>query len=305
MKDLNSYIKQNYSSKKLNSFNEGGTHESSRLGGIPQGKGKTVEEGESSFKFKNGKFIFSNRINLNGKIDKLSNIGLSKGGPQCGGPGQPPCKSIQPTENEIQKINKFTNKTLKKRNLDPNKTANTVSNMFGNFNKYMFNKEDVDLIESPYKPTKGSSRDKYYTRDGIREDIYRDLNSDKVKKDYNHSGEFDDIFKGLDSNGKDRKHNAENSFPKNKAGYKGMYNLGHGSLKGQFNLGRYKVDAGKDERGRYISFSDTYDWNGFKTENAIPFYDRIYEDEWGNYEKEKKRKIKQESPLLRYYNKNL
>jgi len=55
----------------LNEFNEGGTHEENPLGGIPVGMGtngkpNTVEEGESSYKFKDGsKYIFSNRIIIN------------------------------------------------------------------------------------------------------------------------------------------------------------------------------------------------------------------------------------------------
>jgi hypothetical protein len=118
----------------------------------------------------------------------------------------------------------------------------------------------------------------------MKEDVFNDLTSHEVQKDYNHSGDFEDIFKALKANGEDREHNADDAFPKNKAGYKGMYNKGHGSFKGQFNFGRYTVDAGEDDKGRYISFYDVYDWNGMKTENAIPFYDRIYEDEWKTYQ---------------------
>lgn len=53
---------------KFNSFDEGGTHEQNPLGGIPQGVGENgkpnfVEQGETSYKFKDGtKFIFSDRI---------------------------------------------------------------------------------------------------------------------------------------------------------------------------------------------------------------------------------------------------
>jgi len=54
---------------KFNSFNNGGTHEANPHGGIPLGTGSngkmnTVEEGETSFEFKEGKFIFSNRIKI-------------------------------------------------------------------------------------------------------------------------------------------------------------------------------------------------------------------------------------------------
>lgn len=55
--------------KKLNEYNNGGTHEENPYGGIPQGIGyngkpNTVEEGETSFKFGNNKYIFSNRLKL-------------------------------------------------------------------------------------------------------------------------------------------------------------------------------------------------------------------------------------------------
>ena len=55
--------------KNLNSFNVGGTHEQSPLGGIPQGVGSngrqnTVEQDETSLDIDGQKFIFSNRIFL-------------------------------------------------------------------------------------------------------------------------------------------------------------------------------------------------------------------------------------------------
>lgn len=57
------------SSKSLVSYMGGGTHQQNPLGGIPLGKtinGKqnTVEQGETSFKFKEGKYVFSNRLKL-------------------------------------------------------------------------------------------------------------------------------------------------------------------------------------------------------------------------------------------------
>jgi len=53
----------------FNSFNVGGSHESNPNGGIPlgignNGKPNTVEQGEASYNFKDGKFIFSNRIKI-------------------------------------------------------------------------------------------------------------------------------------------------------------------------------------------------------------------------------------------------
>jgi hypothetical protein len=52
----------------FSNFQAGGTHEQNPLGGIPQGYNgqgqlRTVEEGESLFKFSEGKYVFSNRLN--------------------------------------------------------------------------------------------------------------------------------------------------------------------------------------------------------------------------------------------------
>jgi hypothetical protein len=53
----------------LNRYDEGGRHEENPLGGIPLGMGSnglpnSVEEGETSFKSKQGKYIFSDRLKL-------------------------------------------------------------------------------------------------------------------------------------------------------------------------------------------------------------------------------------------------
>jgi len=60
-------LPSNNINKTLNSFNVGGLHETNPYGGIPQGTGangkiNTVEQGETSFNMKDGKYIFSNRI---------------------------------------------------------------------------------------------------------------------------------------------------------------------------------------------------------------------------------------------------
>tara|TARA_R110000772_G_scaffold54130_1_gene123506 strand:+ start:14989 stop:16767 length:1779 start_codon:yes stop_codon:yes gene_type:complete len=85
---------------EVNMFSGGGTHEQNPLGGIPQGTGdngqqNTVEEDEASYNFKEGKFIFSNRIEYDNpkSMQSISNQ-YGDGGnvdSQCGGPGQPPC----------------------------------------------------------------------------------------------------------------------------------------------------------------------------------------------------------------------
>jgi len=90
MDNLINYMKQfsmggamnsNNIDKALNSFNVGGTHGANPNGGIPQGVGdngklNTVEQGETSFMMKDGKYIFSNRLSLGGSL-KVPNLGTN------------------------------------------------------------------------------------------------------------------------------------------------------------------------------------------------------------------------------------
>lgn len=77
--NLSKYLNRkfvNQEDSKLNSFNTGGRHEENPLGGIPQGMGtngkpNTVEQGESSYDFPEGKFIFSDRVFVNQRDTKL------------------------------------------------------------------------------------------------------------------------------------------------------------------------------------------------------------------------------------------
>ena len=72
---LNNDMRQYAQGGDLTRFDEGGTHEASPLGGIPQGvapdgKQNTVEQGES----KKGNFIYSNRISLDKDLVKQFNL---------------------------------------------------------------------------------------------------------------------------------------------------------------------------------------------------------------------------------------
>lgn len=102
--NLNSTLSNMQLSGEFNSFNGGGTHEENPNGGIPQGMGNngkmnTVEEDETSYNFKDkGKYIFSNRIKLDGSGFEQNTQGMAMGGykeSNCGGPGQPPCKDLK------------------------------------------------------------------------------------------------------------------------------------------------------------------------------------------------------------------
>lgn len=66
--------------EKFNQFNVGGLHEQNPYGGIPMGMGanglpNTVEQGETSFDFDDGKYIFSDRLGFDMKenMNMMSN----------------------------------------------------------------------------------------------------------------------------------------------------------------------------------------------------------------------------------------
>lgn len=87
----------NLFNKTLNSYGVGGSHESNPHGGVPIGMGangkmNTVEQGETSYPVNGGRYVFSDRINLSGKLDSsiTSQNTFSKGG--YSGPGDPPTK---------------------------------------------------------------------------------------------------------------------------------------------------------------------------------------------------------------------
>lgn len=58
----------------LNQFNVGGTHEQNPNGGIPQGPNAMVEQGETSTKTPNGKYIYSDRLYINEDLVKQFNL---------------------------------------------------------------------------------------------------------------------------------------------------------------------------------------------------------------------------------------
>lgn len=139
------------------------------------------------------------------------------------------------------------------------RTASTVSNLWQNVSSYFTGKEP-SYPRSQYRPTNSSDNNAvYYTIPELRYDVARNISHIPLTKEPLTS--FDAV-----------------------------YNTHKGGIPRQMdsvNLGNYKVDTGKDDRGRYISFYDKYDWNmleqlGF---GGRPFeiYDRIYEDEWPVY----------------------
>lgn len=149
-------------------------------------------------------------------------------------------------------------------------TDNTNKSWYQNTMNYLFG-GDRGLIESQYRPTRGDNGETYYTRNGLKNDVVLNLlggiNAGETTKlgvpvyyssledAYNH-------LSGLNSRGLSASRRAGNA-----------------------TLGEYGVSAGKDERGRYISFADKFDYRVLpmvfgKALHPFQLYDRIYEDEW-------------------------
>lgn len=89
--DFSSYVSgivNNIKDKNVNNFDAGGSHETNPYGGIPYGQGKTVQQGESSFNFQDGTFVFSDNISMGGQVihmdDKNNdNMNYKYGGKKC------------------------------------------------------------------------------------------------------------------------------------------------------------------------------------------------------------------------------
>jgi hypothetical protein len=126
------------------------------------------------------------------------------------------------------------------------------------------------LPQSKYKPSNAKDPDtKYYSYPNMKEQALNYMtNGDKpVGTDFNSS--WNNI-----------KTDAPNKFGKKVI--KKQYMNGAG-------LGQYKIDAGEDESGKYISIYDTYNWDLIPGK-GYELYDRIYETDYNNASIPKKEK---------------
>lgn len=168
-----------------------------------------------------------------------------------------------------------------------------VGSYFRGLKDYLFGTTN-SFKKSDYIPTKGNDiKDVYYTRDGLKEEVILNL------------------FGGIDSN-------AKNSLGDKNYFYRD-FNDAYNQLTSSSNvnasrnasngtLGTYAVSAGSDDRGRYISFNDTFD-HVIIPGKGIPIYDRIYEDEWKNLYNSNRSALNEgdfftKSPVLKKLNKN-
>lgn len=135
----------------------------------------------------------------------------------------------------------------------------SLQSFIGGLEDYILRRKiPKSFIKSPYRPTKGDNGEEYYTREGLKNEVL--LN----------------ILGGTDSN---KKHFGLPYFYKDfNSAYEdaSIHNISRVASNG--TLGNYVVSAGKDTRGRYLSFNDIFDFV-FIPGKPIHIYDRIYEDE--------------------------
>ena len=159
-------------------------------------------------------------------------------------------------------------------------TSETLTNLARNMASYFLGAKHSNLPESNYKPTIASDKNaKYYTYQYLKNDVKEDLLSDIYIKN----------TKTQQDNFKKQNPDYIPVYIKNK-NFNDYYNFlsnAHkaGRMSGSsINLGQYKVSTGEDEKGRYLSIYDKYDWNLLKelgfNGNSWETYDRIYESEW-------------------------
>jgi len=159
-------------------------------------------------------------------------------------------------------------------------TSETFSNLAQNLGTYFLNTPHTGRIKATYSPTVSINKNaEYYTYPNLKNDVLKDLKSDITVENINTQ----------QNNFKMQKEEYAPQYIKNKT-FEEYYNYLNNSPKSgrlqgsSINLGKYKVSAGKDEKGRYISIYDKYDWNlleqlGVKG-NSWEIYDRIYENEF-------------------------
>ena len=142
--------------------------------------------------------------------------------------------------------------------LDKYPTSTTKAFLSGTMDYLLKRKNPKSFIKSKYRPTIGDNGETYYTRDGLKKEVALSL------------------FGGIDS---DKKFIGQNYFYKN---FDDAYNKlsVHNDSRNASNgtLGTYAISAGKDDRGRYLSFADKFDFVTLPGK-PIHIYDRIYEDE--------------------------
>ena len=142
-------------------------------------------------------------------------------------------------------------------------TSTTGAFLRGAADYLLRRKTPRSFIESEYRPTVGDNGEVFYTRPGLKNEVALNLfgGTDYGKRtsglgDEYFYKDFNDAYDKISGHPSNRDRRASSNG----------------------TLGRYSVTAGKDDRGRYLSFSDTFDFVTLPGK-PINIYDRIYEDE--------------------------
>ena len=149
------------------------------------------------------------------------------------------------------------------------KTAATFPDWLRGTWSYLSGNKDSKLLESQYRPTKETNPNtKYYYRDGLNTDVIKNIlgGSDYGKKNWDGENlyykDFNDVWDRLSATGGRAERNTDNS-----------------------HLGAYTIGIGEDNKGRYISYYDKFDWAPAglpEIFHPYEIYNRIYEDEFNN-----------------------
>lgn len=127
--------------------------------------------------------------------------------------------------------------------------AVTITNASQLLRAYFLRHDLPEQYTSRYRPSTASDPDaRYHTFPGLRQ---------KVAENVSTLGRtFDEVHRALGDRGNQRR------------------------LMDAWELGNFRATPGRDDRGRYISFYDRYDWDALPVGRPVEIYDRIYEDEY-------------------------
>ena len=172
-------------------------------------------------------------------------------------------------------------------------SANTLSNTLHNVLDYFtpIDNSNPNRVESPHKPTVSTDPNaKYYTYNYLKNDVIKNLAGGNNIKKINTA--IESIKKQAPTEADFVNNYGVGSDTRVSPNFNSLYNYyknatrNTGAQMGSINLGAYSVGAGEDDKGRYISISDKYDWDvmGDLKPKGWEIYDRIYEDEFNVYQ---------------------
>lgn len=142
-------------------------------------------------------------------------------------------------------------------------TSTTKAQLSGAIDYLLRRGQPKSFTQSKYRPTVGDDGETYYTRDGLKNEVALNLfgGTDYGAKDNLGTDVF---YRDFDD--------AYNQISGSTTYQRDLRHASNGTL------GQYAVTTGSDDRGRYLSFVDKFDYV-LLPGKPIHIYDRIYEDE--------------------------